>query len=295
VLFITGASRGIGLAIALRAARDGARIVVAAKTTDPHPKLEGTIFSAAAAIEAAGGEALPVSVDIREPEQIRAAVAQAVERFGGIDILINNASAIQLTGTLETDVKRFDLMLGVNARGTLLSGQACLPHLLRAENPHILCISPPLHFDDHWWGAHLPYTLAKYGMTLCARGWAEEFRSAGVGANTLWPRTTISTAATRMLIGDGFAEHSRKPDIMADAAYYILTQPSRVCTGNYFIDEQVLREVGITDFDVYANAPGTPLFIDPMVDEPGALRFAPPSTSGVGPKLGFARGSPCTN
>ncbi len=276
-LFITGASRGIGKAIALRAAGDGARIIVAAKTATPHAKLDGTIHSAAAEIEAAGGEALPLVVDIREEAQVAAAVETAVSRFGGIDILVNNASAIQLSPTLQTDMRRYDLMHAVNTRGTLLCGRYCLPHLLRAPNPHILCLAPPLMFDDVWWGAHLPYTLAKYGMTLCVRGWAAEFREAGVAANSLWPRTTISTAATRMLIGDGFVEHSRKPEIMADAAYAILTRPSRECTGNYFIDEAVLRAEGIEDFTAYANDPTKPLFIDPMVDEPGALRFEMPA------------------
>ncbi len=274
VLFITGASRGIGKAIALRAARDGARIVVAAKTSSPNPKLEGTIHSAAAEIEAAGGEALPVVVDIRDAEQVREAMAAAVDRFGGIDVLVNNASAIQLTTTLATDIRRYDLMHAVNTRGTLLCGMAALPHLLKADNPHILCLSPPLEFSDHWWGAHLPYTLAKYGMSLCIRGWAEEFRNRGVAANSLWPRTTISTAATRMLIGDGFVEHSRKPEIMADAAHHILVQPSRECTGNHFIDETLLRSAGETDFDRYANDPTRRLYIDPMVDEADALRFA---------------------
>ena len=271
-ILVSGASRGIGLAIALRAARDGANVVVAAKTGEPHPVLPGTIYTAAEAIEAAGGRALPVLCDVRDEDQIDSTVEQTISTFGGIDVLVLNASAISLDGTLDIPIRRFDLMSAINQRGTFLMGRACLPHLVRADNPHILTISPPLDFADHWWGKQLAWTMMKYSMSLCVRGWAEEFKESGVAANALWPRTTISTAATRML-GEEIFAHSRKPEIMADAAHWILTQDSRQCSGNYFIDETVLREIGVTDFDVYANDPSQPLFLDLLVDEPDGNYF----------------------
>jgi citronellol/citronellal dehydrogenase len=252
-LFITGASRGIGLAIALRAARDGARIAIAAKTAEPHPKLPGTVYTAAAEIEAAGGKALPLVVDIQDENQVAAAVAQTVETFGGIDILVNNASAISLTPTLQTPMKRYDLMHRINTRGTFVCSQACLPHLFKADNPHILNISPPLNMEARWFAPHVAYTMAKYGMSMCVLGMAAEFREQGVAVNALWPRTAIATAAVRNLLGgDETIRRCRKPEIMADAAYAILTQPSRACTGNFFIDEDVLRSAGVTDFTPYA-------------------------------------------
>lgn len=260
-IFITGASRGIGLAIALRAARDGARIAIAAKTERPHPKLPGTIHDAAAAIEAAGGEALPIRCDIREEDEVRAAVAATAERFGGIDVLVNNASAISLTGTLETPMKRFDLMFGVNVRGTFLASQACLPHLLKAPNPHILNLAPPPNLDPKWFAPHVAYTMAKYGMSLCVLGMAEEFRDRGVAVNALWPRTVIHTAALAMIPGVD-PRHCRTAEIMADAAHVILTTPSRERTGRFLIDEEVLRAVGVRDFERYAVEPGQPLLPD---------------------------------
>ena len=271
-IVVSGGSRGIGLAIALRAARDGANIVVAAKTADPHPILPGTIFTAAAEIEAAGGRALPVVCDVRDDAQIQSVVEKTIATFGGIDALVLNASALNLQGTLDISTKKFDLMSDINQRGTFLMGRACLPHLIEAENPHILTISPPLEFSDHWWGDHLPWTMMKYSMSLCVRGWAQEFKETGVAANALWPRTTISTAATKLL-GDEVFANSRKPEIMADAAYWILTQSSRRCSGSYFLDETVLRDTGVTDFDDYANDPSNPLFTDLLVDEPDGHYF----------------------
>jgi citronellol/citronellal dehydrogenase len=263
-LFISGASRGIGLAIALRAARDGASVAIAAKTSDPHPKLPGTIHTAAAEIEAAGGTALPLVCDIRSEEQVQNAVDQTVARFGGIDICINNASAIALTGTLQTDMKRYDLMNGVNARGTFLCSKLTLPHLLTAANPHILTIAPPLDLDPKWFSGHTAYTIAKYGMSLCTLGMAEEFRAQGVAVNSLWPLTTIDTAAIRFALGGtSMARSSRTPEIVADAAYAILCRASRTCTGNFFIDEEVLRAAGVSDFSRYASsAGGEPLTAD---------------------------------
>ncbi|QUV99743.1 NAD(P)-dependent oxidoreductase [Chloracidobacterium sp. MS 40/45] len=252
-LFITGASRGIGLAIALRAARDGARVAIVAKTAEPHPKLPGTVYTAAAEVEAAGGKALPLVVDIQDENQVAAAVAQTVETFGGIDILVNNASAISLTPTLQTPMKRYDLMHRINTRGTFVCSQACLPHLFRAENPHILNISPPLNMEARWFAPHVAYTMAKYGMSMCVLGMAEEFREPGVAVNALWPRTAIATAAVRNLLGgDETIRRCRTPEIMADAAHAVLTRPSRTCTGNFFIDEDVLRSAGVTDFTPYA-------------------------------------------
>jgi citronellol/citronellal dehydrogenase len=262
-IFITGGSRGIGKAIALRAARDGANVVVAAKTTETHPKLPGTIHSAAAEIEAAGGRALACAVDVRSEDQIQAAVELAVRSFGGIDILVNNASAISLTGTLQTPLKRFDLMHQVNVRGTFACSQACLPHLLRAANPHILNLAPPPNFEEKWFAPHVAYSLAKFGMTLCVLGMAGEFREAGVAVNALWPRTVIATAAVQNLLGgDETMRGSRTPEIVADAAHVILTRPSRSCTGNYFVDEDVLRSAGVEDFSRYQTAPGAELFPD---------------------------------
>jgi citronellol/citronellal dehydrogenase len=262
-LFITGASRGIGLAIALRAAQDGANIVIAAKTSDPHPKLPGTIYTAAEEIEAAGGKALPCVVDIRIEEQIQAAVDKAVETFGGIDILVNNASAISLTPTLKTDMKRYDLMHQINTRGTFFCSKLCLPHLLKAENPHILMISPPLSMQARWFGPHVAYTMAKFGMSMCVLGMAEEFKKQGVAVNALWPRTTIATAAVQNLLGgDDMVKASRKPEIMGDAAYAILTSPSREFSGNFCIDDDLLKSRGVTDLDQYAVTPGVELIED---------------------------------
>ncbi len=260
-LFITGASRGIGLAIAVRAARDGANIVIAAKTGTPHPKLPGTIHTAAAEVEAAGGKALPLIVDIRFEEQVYRAVEQAVARFGGIDILVNNASAIGLTGTLETPMKRFDLMMGVNVRGTFLCSQACLPHLKQSANPHILTLSPPLDMRPQWFAPHAAYTISKYGMSMCVLGMAEEFREAGIAVNALWPRTIIATAALQVIPG-AEPERGRTPEIVADAAWHILARSSRSTTGNFFIDDEVLAAAGITDLSRYAVAKGQPLRSD---------------------------------
>lgn len=257
-LFISGGSRGIGLAIAVRAARDGANVVIAAKTGEPHPKLEGTIYTAAAEIEKAGGKALPVLCDIRDEAQVQAAVAKAVETFGGIDVLVNNASAIGLTGTMATDMKRYDLMNGINARGTYMLGRYCIPHLKKAANPHILTLSPPLDMRARWFAPHVAYSMAKYGMSLCTLGWAEEFRRDGIAANSLWPRTTIATAAVVMIGGDPIMKKSRTPEIMGDAAHRILCKPSREFTGNFCIDDLVLWNEGVRDFSGYAAVPGTP-------------------------------------
>jgi citronellol/citronellal dehydrogenase len=253
-LFITGASRGIGHAIAVRAARDGANVAIAAKTVEPHRKLAGTIHSAAADVDAAGGKGLALTCDVREEEQVRDAIAKTVERFGGIDILVNNASAISLTGTLHTPMKRYDLMHHVNTRGTYLCSAAALPHLLKAGNPHILNLSPPLSMEPRWFGPHVAYTMAKYGMSMCVLGMAEEFKGK-VGVNALWPRTTISTAAIDMIGGDEMMKRSRKPSIMADAAHWILTQPAGETSGNFFVDDEVLRRAGVTDLSGYATDP----------------------------------------
>ena len=260
-LFVTGASRGIGLAIALRAARDGANIVIGAKTDTPHPKLPGTIHTAAAEIEMAGGRALPVAVDIRFEDQVYAAVEKAATHFGGIDILVNNASAISLTGTESTPMKRFDLMMGVNLRGTYLCSQACIPYLKKAANPHILTLSPPLHMRAKWFAPHVAYTMSKYGMSMCVLGMAEEFRGAGIAVNALWPKTIIATAALQ-LIPMAPAKLGRKPEIMGEAAWHILTRDSRTTTGNFFIDEDVLSEAGVTDFSEYAMTQGVKLMPD---------------------------------
>jgi citronellol/citronellal dehydrogenase len=267
-LFITGASRGIGKAIALRAAADGAHVVIAAKTNVPNPRLPGTIHSAAQEIEAAGGSALAVACDIREEDQVRAAVAQAVVRFGGIDILVNNASAIFLADTANTPMKRFDLMQQVNTRGTFLCTQQCLPWLVKAENPHVLMLSPPLTLQPRWYAPHVAYTIAKLGMSLCVLGMAEELREKKVAVNALWPRTVIATSALNLLGGDETAKRGRTPEIVADAAHAILTRPSTACTGNFFIDEDVLEAEGVTDFERYAVTPGEPLLPDFFVDDP---------------------------
>ena len=262
-IFITGASRGIGKAIALKLAASGARIVVASKTETPHPKLEGTIYTAAEDIVGAGGEALPLVCDIRDEAQIAAAVDAAVARFGGIDVLINNASAISLTRTEQTEAKRFDLIHQINVRGTFLVSKACLPHLRKGDNPHILTLAPPLSQDPRWLGAHLAYTLSKFGMSMVAMGLAAEQAEAGIASNTLWPRTTIATAAVRNLLGgETLMAMSRTPDIVADAAVLILSRPSRTCTGHHFIDEDVLREAGVSDFTRYAVDPTQPLAPD---------------------------------
>ncbi len=260
-LFITGASRGIGEAMALRAARDGANIVLAAKTAEPHPKLPGTLYTAAEKIEQAGGKALPCVVDVRDEEAVQAAVDKAIDAFGGIDVTINNASAIMLTGTLQTPMKRYDLMHHVNTRGTYLVSKLTLPHLLKSESPHILNISPPLNMDPKWFKNHVAYTMAKYGMSMCVLGMAEEFRGK-VAVNALWPRTSIDTAAVRNLLGgDAMASTSRTVDIMADAAHAILTRGLE-CTGNFFIDDEVLTAEGVTDLDQYAVTPGATLTPD---------------------------------
>ena len=273
-MFITGGSRGIGLAIALRAAKDGANVAIAAKTAEPHPKLPGTIYTAAEEIEAAGGKALPQVVDIRDEENVVDAVEKTVETFGGIDICINNASAIQLTGTLETDMKRYDLMHQINTRGTFMVSKYCLPHLLKADNPHILNLTPPLDMSPQWFGPHVAYTMAKYGMSLCVLGMAEEFKDKGVAVNALWPRTTIATAAVKNLLGgEQMVQGSRTPDILSDAAHLILTKPSREFTGNFCIDDTLLAENGVTDFDQYRVDPAQDLFPDffvPADSEPPA-------------------------
>ena len=264
-LFITGASRGIGLAIALRAARDGANIVVAAKSTVANPKLPGTIHTAARAIEDAGGRALAIQCDIREEDQVHAAVAATVEAFGGIDILVNNASAIWLRGALDTPMKRFDLMQQVNARGTFLCSQACLPHLLESANPHILTLAPPPTLDPKWWAPHTGYTLAKMGMSFVTLGLAAEFGPKGVAVNALWPRTVVATDAINMIPGVALAQ-CRKPDIVADAAHAILTTPSPELCGRFVIDEDILRERGVTDFSQYAVDATQPLLTDLFLD-----------------------------
>ena len=268
-VFITGASRGIGLAIGKRLAQEGANIVIAAKTAEAHPKLPGTIYTAAEEIEAAGGKALPVICDIRFEEQVQEAVNQAVTRFGSIDILINNASAISLTGTLQTDMKRYDLMHSINTRGTFLVSKICLPHLLKAENPHVLNLSPPLSMKQHWFQNHVAYTMAKYGMSMCVLGMAAEFEGQ-VAFNALWPRTSIATAAVQNILGgDDMVAHSRTPEILADAAYCILKRNYKICTGNFFIDDELLNTEGVTDFSQYAVTPGmkdADLFIDFFVD-----------------------------
>jgi len=265
--FISGGSRGIGLAIAIRAARDGANVALIAKTAEPHPKLEGTVYTAAARIEAAGGHALPMVGDIRDEAQVVRAVAQTAERFGGIDVCVNNASAINLSGTEALEIKRYDLMQSINTRGTFVVSRACLPHLKLSANPHILTLSPPLNLEPRWLGPHIGYTIAKYGMTLCALGLAAEFAEDGVASNALWPRTLIATAAVQNLLGGEAAmARARKPELYADAAYAVITRPSRDCTGNAFLCEDVLGAEGVTDFDRYAYQPGAEPEADLFVD-----------------------------
>ena len=262
-LFITGASRGIGLAVALRAARDGANIVVAAKTSEPHKFLPGTIHTAAAEIERAGGRALPLVVDVRDEASVKVAVDQAVATFGGLDICVNNASAIALTGTLHTEMKRYDLMHQINTRGTFLVSRACIPHLKRAANPHVLNMSPPLDLSPRWFAPHVAYTMAKYGMSLCVLGMAEEFRGDGIAFNALWPRTAIATAAIEFAVGSSEAlRMSRKPEIMADAAHVILTKPAREWSGHFCIDDTLLHDHGVRDFDQYRVDPTRDLLPD---------------------------------
>ncbi len=262
VIFITGGSRGIGREIALRCAKDGAKIIIAAKTTKPDSKLIGTIFSVAKEIEAAGGIVLPVKVDVRDEDQVHAAVTEAVDTFGGIDVLINNASAIFLAPTLETPMKRFDLMFSVNVRATFLCSQACIPHLKNSSNAHILNLSPPLNMEAKWFKDHLAYTMSKYGMSMCTLGMAKELKSFGVAVNSLWPKTTIATAAIEVHFPKEIYQASRKPSIVADAAYEIITSDSREVTGNFFVDEEVLESHGVKDFSRYALNPSVPLFND---------------------------------
>jgi citronellol/citronellal dehydrogenase len=266
-VFISGGSRGIGLEIALRAARDGANVALIAKTAEPNPKLPGTVFTAAAEIEAAGGQALPIVGDIRDDAQVEAAVAATVERFGGIDVCVNNASAIDLSGTEALAMKRYDLMQDINARGTFVVSRACIPHLRSAENPHILTLSPPISLEPRWLGPHVAYTIAKYGMTLCALGFAAELREAGIASNALWPRTLIATAAVQNLLGgDEAMAAARKPELYADAAHAVVIRPSRECTANAFLCEDVLAEEGVADFDAYAFVPGATPQADLFVD-----------------------------
>ncbi len=268
VIFISGGSRGIGLAMAKRAAQDGAKIVVAAKTAEPHPKLPGTIYTAAEEIVEAGGDALPMVCDIRDEDNVRDAINASVEHFGGIDICINNASAIQLTNTLDTAMKRYDLMHQINGRGTYMVSKYCLPHLLKSENPHILNLAPPLDMDPKWFGGHVGYTMAKYTMSMCVLGMAEEFKDRGVAVNALWPRTAIATAAVQNhLGGDEIMRLSRNVDIMADAAYTILIKDSKSFTGNFCIDDLVLHDAGVTDFTRYANVPFGELMPDFFVPD----------------------------
>ena len=267
VAFITGGSRGIGKAIALRLAREGYNIAIAAKTAEPHPKLEGTIYTAAAEIEASGAKALPLQVDIRDEAQIQNAIAKTMETFGRIDVLINNASAINLSPTERIEPKRFDLMHGINVRGTFFTCQACIPHLKNAPNPHILNLSPPLNLNPKWFGQHLAYTMSKYGMSMIVLGLAGELKKYNIGVNALWPRTTIATAAVQNLLGgDVIVQKSRTPEIVADAAYEILKKSSTECTGNFFFDEDVLREEGVTDFSKYAVNPQQKLMPDIFID-----------------------------
>ena len=267
VAFITGGSRGIGKAIALRLAREGYNIAIAAKTAEPHPKLEGTIYTAAAEIEASGAKALPLQVDIRDEAQIQNAIAKTMETFGRIDVLINNASAINLSPTERIEPKRFDLMHGINVRGTFFTCQACIPHLKNAPNPHILNLSPPLNLNPKWFGQHLAYTMSKYGMSMIVLGLAGELKKYNIGVNALWPRTTIATAAVQNLLGgDVIVQKSRTPEIVADAAYEVLKKSSLECTGNFFFDEDVLRETGVTDFSNYAVNPQQKLMPDIFID-----------------------------
>ena len=267
-LFITGASRGIGLAIGLRAARDEANVVIAAKTAEPHPKLPGTIYTAAAEIEAAGGRALPLLVDVRDEEAVKGAIGKAAETFGGLDIVVNNASAISLTPTPQTDMKRFDLMHQINTRGTYMVSKYAIPHLEKAENPHILMLSPPLDFTERWFAPHLAYSLAKYGMSLCVLGLSGELRGRGIAVNALWPRTTIATSAVKNLLGgDQIVQASRTPEILADAAHAIFLKPAKGFTGRFLIDDVFLHGEGVRDFEQYRVDPSKPLMPDFFVPE----------------------------
>lgn len=266
-LFITGSSRGIGLSLALRAARDGANVAVAAKTTEPHPKLAGTIYTAAEAIESAGGQALPLIVDVRDEASVQRAVAATAERFGGIDICVNNASAINLSRSEDIDMRRFDLIHQVNVRGTFVTSRACAPYLRKAPNPHILTFSPPLVMRPDWFAPHLPYTLSKYAMSMCVLGLAAELKTAGVACNALWPRTTVATAAVEFALGGGaMLQRSRRPEIMSDAAYAILNKPAREFTGQFCIDDDILYAEGVRDFEPYRHHPGSALLADIFID-----------------------------
>ncbi len=267
-IFITGSSRGIGREIALRCARDGANVVITGKTTEPHPKLPGTIHSVAEEAVAAGGQALAIQLDVRDEQSIHAAVEQAASHFGGIDVLVNNASAISLTPTLQTPAKRLDLMWDVNMRATFLASQACIPHLKKAANPHILTLSPPLNLEAKWFAPHVAYTISKFGMSLCALGMAAEFAADGIAVNCLWPRTTIATAAIEFNFPEAILKASRKPAIVADAAHAILLRDSKTFSGHFFLDEEVLRASGVKDFDQYAVSPGEPLYVDLFVWQP---------------------------
>lgn len=274
-LFISGASRGIGLAIALKAARDGANVALIAKTAEPHPKLEGTVYTAAEQIEEAGGKALPIVGDIRDADAVAAAVEQAVEKFGGIDVCVNNASAINLAGTEQLEPKRYDLMQDINTRGTFVVSRACVPYLRQAENPHILTLSPPISLEPQWLGGHIGYTIAKYGMSLCALGFAAEFAGDGIASNALWPRTLVATAAVQNLLGgDAAMQKSRKPELYADAAYAVITKPSREYTGQTLLCEDVLYDEGVTDLSAYSFVDGAEPQVDLFVDDinPPALR-----------------------
>ena len=264
---ISGGSRGVGLEIAKALGKDGARIAILAKTTEPHPKLPGTIYTAAEEIEEVGGSALPLICDIRFEDQVQESVEKVKKEFGGVDICINNASAIHLSDTVNTPMKRYDLMHNINVRGTFLLSKSCIPHLKDGKNPHILTLSPPLDIDKKWFGRTLAYTTAKYGMTLIAHGLSEELKELGIASNTLWPRTTIDTAAIRNVVGNEIVDGSRKPTIYADAAYAILKRDSKECTGNFFLDQDVLEEEGVTDFEQYAVKPGATLFSDFFVDD----------------------------
>jgi len=276
-LFITGASRGIGLAIALRAARDGANIAIAAKTTEPHPKLPGTIYTAASEIEAAGGQALPIALDVRDEQAVKHALDLTAERFGGLDIVVNNASAISLTPVSQTDMKRFDLMHQINTRGTFMVSKYAVPHLERSDNPHILMMSPPLDLKEKWFAPHLAYSIAKYGMSLCVLGLAGELRGQGIAVNALWPRTTIATSAVKNLLGgDHIMRASRTPEIVADAAYAVFQKPARTFTGNFLIDDTFLAGEGVTDFERYRVDPSVPLMPDFFVPDD-----VPPPTSSM--------------
>lgn len=267
-LFITGASRGIGLAIGLRAAKDGANVAIAAKSAEPHKHLPGTIYTAAEEIEAAGGKALPLIVDVRDEQGVMEAVAKTAEAFGGIDICVNNASAISLTGTEATEMKRYDLMHQVNGRGTFLTSKACIPYLKKSDNPHVLMLSPPLDMDPKWFGGHVAYSMAKFNMSMCVLGMAAEFKHDGVAFNALWPRTAIATAAVKFALGgDAMMQASRTPEILADAAHLIFTKPAKECTGNFFIDDTLLYENGVTDFEKYRVDPSKKMVVDFFVPD----------------------------